>query len=127
MSPAKRPAEAAAAGRRTSRKTAPAQPTLSTSLTSNHPTIKKLSEGLADPSVMAFIKAVKAPAVAAGIDALDAASYKSAMKQFKEYTCVMRANDVDILRTANPHIIPSWGTLQPGPQLPQPVVAILLS
>lgn len=80
-----------------------------------HPTIKRLREGLESKEVEAFIASIKQPKPMGGLDAYDEASYKASMKACREYTCIVRAVDVDILRTVHPHIVPSWGTLVQWP------------
>ena len=82
-----------------------------------HPTLSRLAKLLDTPEVRALAKAAKQSKGRAGIDAFDPAAYKVAMKQCKEYTCVVSATEVDARLTVHPNIIPAWGTLQLRPQI----------
>ena len=77
-----------------------------------HPTLARLADSLGTPAAKAFMSSLKPAKSRAGLECLDAAAYKTAMKQCKEYTCVIAANDMDIFKTAHSTILPAWGTLQ---------------
>jgi hypothetical protein len=77
-----------------------------------HPTIVRLADALGTPAAKAFMSSLKPAKSRAGLECLDAAAYKTAMKQCKEYTCIIAANDMDIFKTAHSTILPAWGTLK---------------
>ena len=77
-----------------------------------HPTLQRLKAGMSSIEVQAFMSKVKPAKGFAGIEAFDAASFKSAMKQSREYTCILAAADVDPLKTTHANIIPAWGSLE---------------
>lgn len=77
-----------------------------------HPTLVRLAGALDTSEAKAFISGLKSAKSRAGLECLDVAAYKTAMKQCKEYTCVIAANDMDIFKTAHSSIVPAWGTLQ---------------
>lgn len=77
-----------------------------------HPTLQRLKAGMSSIEVQAFMSKVKPAKGFAGIEAFDTASFKSAMKQSREYTCILAAADVDPLKTTHANIIPAWGSLE---------------
>ena len=75
---------------------APDAKALSAAESLNHPTIPALKDGLAQPSVAAWLAKMKRQLKpVGGLQAYDAVAYEAEMKRAGEYTCVLSALDVE--------------------------------
>ena len=81
----------------------------------NNQALLKLADGLSLPAVVDFMQSIQEPRDFGGFGPFNADAFKESMKSSKEYTCLMKAKDVDPLKTAHSQLVPSYGSLQSKP------------